>query len=724
MESKIIIHYLVPYNKILQHRPFAYASLLSTMIPLIHYFDSDGDCGPTDGIDDDFYDQGSDGSIGDDFYDQGSDCPSDESFDFHYTPPPAYVLRICAQLRANDPSIEVHQFPNVFQLREVANKVFTPSVEDSSRRVIAEALLRNTIVRRIVLEMDDYRQASADAMAKFLAQSKHLMYVDLGLHEDDTMHWPHQQHLNKFIKALGQSTSLRELSLRNLGRKPASKSFKNMLTQTKTLQHLRIDLKGKGPLEEVSTNAIANGFSKNTTLREIKLFNWQKTSLIPVLTALQDHPALERLEVLGFVSLAGLDTLLRGKHPQLKEIMIARFKASIGKEMVGFESFMKEMERDTTVLNLSFCSVILSSEKVEQLTTMLRRNTVLEDLCLANTGLGSVGLAEVASALHRNTSIKGLHLTKNGLDDLPETGPILRELLRRNKTITILNLEHNKIGSYDDVVPCLAEGFRANTTLKEICLNSCEFIDDTISTIAMGLGQQKRSLLQLTLSDNQITCIGLRALVNHATAALSTLTHLYLTGNPLLDEGASFLAETLRLQRLPSLTHLWLVKCGISDDGLVALSSALEENDTLEYLDLDSNTFSARGYLALASSLPKIKGLRRIDFPCTTSDLSVMSAMLEGFRENTSLHEVEISGGGQGKDWLQQVTFFSDRNKFRRMLQESDTDDRESLGLWSRALASVAMRPDVLFHVLTSKAGLIHATPSEDCNKRKHDDSE
>jgi hypothetical protein len=151
----------------------------------------------------------------------------------------------------------------------------------------------------------------------------------------------------------------------------------------------------------------------------------------------------------------------------------------------------------------------------------------------------------------------------------------------------------------------------------------------------------------------------------------------------------------------------------------------VEENNTLEYLDLDGHTFSARGYLALASSLPNIKGLRYFDFPCTTSDPSVMSAMLEGFRENTSLHEVNISGCGceHGK-WLQKLSFFQDRNKFSRLLQASDTDDRASLGLWSRALGSVATQPAVLFHVLTSKAGLIRATPVEDSKKRKCDDSE
>jgi hypothetical protein len=154
-----------------------------------------------------------------------------------------------------------------------------------------------------------------------------------------------------------------------------------------------------------------------------------------------------------------------------------------------------------------------------------------------------------------------------------------------------------------------------------------------------------------------------------------------------------------------------LTECRISDDGILALMSALEENETLEFLDLDNNAFSVQGYLALASSLPNIKGLRHIDFSCMTSDPSVMPALLEGFRENTSLHEVNIAGGEYDKEWLQELRFLLYRNKFSCLLQDSDADDHASLGLWSRALGSVATRPDVLFHVLTSKAGLMRATP-------------
>jgi hypothetical protein len=364
----------------------------------------------------------------------------------------------------------------------------------------------------------------------------------------------------------------------------------------------------RGPWEEVATAAIASGFSKNATLREIIMVNWVETSLIPVLTALRDHSVLDKLTVAFFRSIAEIDLLLRGKHSQLKELTISNFNGS-GEQVCGFESFMLEMGRNTTILKLAIGNVRLSRDNIQQLKAMLRRNTVLQELNLVGDALGSTGLAEVASVLYRNTSIQDLDVSSNGLNDLASAYS-LRELLRRNKTITRLSMDRNFFGHNVAAVRCIADGFRTNTTLQSLDLTMCALDDQGLSVLAESLGQQKRGLVKLVLSANSITCNGLRALVDNATAALSTLTHLTLSSNSLFDEGAIFLAETLRLQTLPSLKCLSLFDCDISDDGFVALVSALEENETLETVGLKINDFNVRGYLALALSLPNINRLR------------------------------------------------------------------------------------------------------------------
>jgi Ran GTPase-activating protein (RanGAP) involved in mRNA processing and transport len=72
----------------------------------------------------------------------------------------------------------------------------------------------------------------------------------------------------------------------------------------------------------------------------------------------------------------------------------------------------------------------------------------------------------------------------------------------------------------------------------------------------------------------------------------SQLTDLDLFDNPIGDEGASYLADTLGNNALPHLTRLRLSKCGFGDDGLAFLISALQTNQFLDEIDLTSNAFS------------------------------------------------------------------------------------------------------------------------------------
>jgi Ran GTPase-activating protein (RanGAP) involved in mRNA processing and transport len=684
-----------------------YAALLSTMSDNGNFSDVDSDV--DEHFQDHYYHVDSENDNSDNGCDEyGDDDDGDEDED------DLFVSRLCARLRSNDPSV----------VPEEPSDYFEPDVRDSRRLEIAEALAQNTIVRRIGLDANNYENLSADAMAKFLAQSKHLLAVKLSVDFSfgTAEECAHQQFLSTFIEAIGRSNSAKELELTCPGLILTSKSLENMLIRTKTIQSLTVYVKRQGHLEEAAIDAIASGFTKNATLREIIMVDWQETSLVRVLTALQDHPVLETLQVEGISSLEGINALLGSNNSLLKQLIIARFNGSIGEQIIGFETFMLEMGRNATILKLAIAHVRLRRDSIQQLKAMLRRNTVLQYLDLTGDALGSTGLAEIASALYRNTSIQSLNVSGNGLNDLASANT-LRVLLRRNKTITELFMNRNFFGNNVAAVRCIADGFRVNTALQVLHLSSSALYDEGLSIIAECLGQQKRGLVNLDLSANHITCSGIRALVDNATVALSTLTHLNLCNNSLLDEGATFLAETLRLETLPSLKCLWLFNCHISDDGLAALMSVLTENETFEAVNLEDNDFSVRGYLALASSLPNIKGLRQLDFSLTNPDPSVMPALLEGFRKNTSLQKVNITGCEPGK-WSQDLSFILYRNKFSRLLLDSDTDDRESLGLWSRALGSVATRPDVLFHVLTSKAGLIRATSGENSKKRKRDGSE
>jgi Ran GTPase-activating protein (RanGAP) involved in mRNA processing and transport len=133
--------------------------------------------------------------------------------------------------------------------------------------------------------------------------------------------------------------------------------------------------------------------------------------------------------------------------------------------------------------------------------------------------------------------------------------------------------------------------------------------------------------------------------------AMKTLTKLSLFGNTIISEGATIVAYALLGRNaMSSLKRLDLGSCCIDDDGFVALVciqvSALEQNTSLQILNLQDNYFGERGFMALAESLPKIRGLQQIDLRSTESFQSTtLPLLLEGLRKNTNLGEVTINMG-------------------------------------------------------------------------------
>jgi Ran GTPase-activating protein (RanGAP) involved in mRNA processing and transport len=255
----------------------------------------------------------------------------------------------------------------------------------------------------------------------------------------------------------------------------------------------------------------------------------------------------------------------------------------------------------------------LRSKSFQQFNTVLCQNTTLQHLIQWGNGLRNAGLADIASGFYRSTSIKTLDLSSNGLDDI-ESASVLRELLCRNKTITRVRLAENTFGRNAAAVRSIFEGLRNNTALQQLDLHDCGLGDQGISILANALAVRNASILELDLRRNKITSVGVRVLVDDNAEAVETLAKLYLAYNPVKNEGATILANALGRNDMPDLTRLYLQRCGIEDDGFVALVSALEQNTSLQILSLAGNYFSERSFMALAERFPHIKGLQEITF--------------------------------------------------------------------------------------------------------------
>jgi Ran GTPase-activating protein (RanGAP) involved in mRNA processing and transport len=622
------------------------------------------------------------------------------------------IRDLCKRLRANDFAYGSFQF--------VPSRYIGGCSERECTAVL-EALKVNTTMENVSFSMlfkRRYTKRFALVAAEYVESTKTLQTLNLGQGRNQE----NPVLISHLLRKLSRNTSVTELIIYLNSVRCASVAFQELLTGTRTIKKLRIIGWYEKAFDEVQIAAIESGFANNTTLRDLEFQGWQETDLARVLIALQHHPTLEKIQFsaqsLDFLpSPSGLEVLLRSKDSKVKELILHK----VDTRTAGFRALMQELGRNTTITNLAIRESVLSRENVQQLKAVLRRKTSLQSLDLTSCALGSAGLAEISLALYHNTSIKTLDLSNNGLNDI-ESADVLRKLIRRNQAITSLSLASNFFGGNAAKVRSIVEGVRSNTSLRQLDFGKCYLDNRDVSLLSNTLLSRNTRILELNLDNSAITSLGVRVLVEDKVEAMKTLNKLRLSRSSIGSEGATILADALGRNALPSLKQLHLGSCSIEDDGLVALISALEHNTSLQVLDLQSNSFGERGVLALAESLPNIKGLQQINFMGNKGFQAILPLLLEGFRKNTSLVEVNIDVARCAhREWSRELKYLGHRNRFTPLLKVSVPPDASPhLGIWPRALAKVATEPDVLFHVIHNMPKLVGFAGGS--KKRKRND--
>jgi hypothetical protein len=220
------------------------------------------------------------------------------------------VRRLCNRLRANDPRLLDDRHDD---------DVFDPShhMQGYSEAEIIEvfqALKENTSVKNVALSLNDYTKSTAEAAADYLESSKTLQTLELWVNEVERSQ-EIREMISVLLRALSRKTSVTKLIIDREVVRFASVAFQELLTRTQTLQKLAIFGYEEFEVDEVQRAAIISGFANNTTLRNLELDSWREANLAPVLTALQDHPALQKIQLSGessgyLPSLSGLEVLL------------------------------------------------------------------------------------------------------------------------------------------------------------------------------------------------------------------------------------------------------------------------------------------------------------------------------------------------------------------------------------------------------------------------------
>jgi Ran GTPase-activating protein (RanGAP) involved in mRNA processing and transport len=569
--------------------------------------------------------------------------------------------------------------------------------------VIATILTHSTAVTGVQLDLyvSDYSAKAAEAMGEYIRSSIQLHRVHLYLSWNESFEELPTRALSILLRALQDSTSVIEIRL--LGFEAWSRlGFYGFWGTSPELAFKR-DVRTNCHIGFGNYEVLLSCPAKNT-LTNIRPTTWTRT----LKWLGRNCPNLKTLD-----DLSGLDFLLESKKSNMTELFLDGSKNSVIPSG-GLETVLRNLKRKNTLTKLEMRRFPLSLDQVRHLETMLRNHKDLQTLVLKRNSMGSIHLAEIASSLKQHMCIETLDLSGNQFDDM-DSAVILRNIIHVNKSIAKLDLSDNSFGSRPEAVRCIAMGLKISARLLEINLAGCQLGDRGISVLAETLFSRDGILQRLSLARNEMSFTSLRPLVDAMIEHEIQLTDLDLSRNPIGDDGASYLAETLGNGALTHLTRLHLLGCNFGDDGLVKLVSALETNVALDELDLSfNNRFSKRGFLALANSLPAIRKLKRIHLEWCQGLNSATPSLLEGLRNNTSVVQFhtttddlaaalfEVTGryiNLPSDRWILETQYLGFRNRIISMIR-APLKTAPPRGLWAPALAKVSKLPDVLFSLV------------------------
>ena len=139
------------------------------------------------------------------------------------------------------------------------------------------------------------------------------------------------------------------------------------------------------------------------------------------------------------------------------------------------------------------------------------------------------------------------------------------------------------------------ENLRSNTTLKKINVSKTDLSDRVLEKLCLLLDYPNISLVELDLSRNQISDVGLAQLGN-SLCNNKSIKYLNLSQNNFRDIGLRNFVTYLSSPDCP-LLELSLMGNKINNDGMKFLAEFLRPNTTLKMLDIGKNAFSDAGFV-------------------------------------------------------------------------------------------------------------------------------
>lgn len=236
---------------------------------------------------------------------------------------------------------------------------------------------------------------------------------------------------------------------------------------------------------------------------------------------------------------------------------------------------------------MDLCKMVVGPDHIGKLMDSLRPNTFVKHFLLGNNIIGPVGAQEVASFIEEIPDrIDTWYLAGNCINGAGLR--VLVDAMVQSEAITNIWLKRNPLGP--DASEDLFRLVTGVKNLRTLDLDQTQLgnrgVADLFTRLAAHKVQEGKQLpLQhIYLNGNGISVEGAHAIGEFLTSPHCGLTSIYMSCNPLGDEGVKALADAV--PKAPYLTRLFLQSVGVSTKGAIALCNAVTGHHTLEAFDL------------------------------------------------------------------------------------------------------------------------------------------
>ena len=325
-------------------------------------------------------------------------------------------------------------------------------------------------------------------------------------------------------------------------------------------------------------------------------------------------------------------------------------KSSYSKIKSLFQLSLKE-------LKLCHCSI--SDSECEHIAKKLAINKTLKVLDLSSNKFSVYGAMRLLQSLAKNSFLQELYLSENDLSKTVDELELDRNGLIVNKTLTMLHM--TKCSSLCEYI---AAGLSYKcTALQVLSLQIKE--EEHIIKMFTSL-EQNHTLQKLNIAESSITTTAVGSAISQMLKSNKTLHDLNMHCCDISDEVCKLITEGLAQNK--HLRKLNLSSNKICDSGVVSLFQVLNSNSCcLQELNLSSNWKDSVDFeygfdiTDILSSNTELKALLVSDFCCFGKWFG--RKLLKGLQQNSTLNTLDISENYFDADTSTALSHMISRNK-------------------------------------------------------------